>query len=57
VVRRIEIELSPKTMLIAAGVIAGAWVFLQLWPILLVLACALMLVGGTVGPREFSSSC
>jgi predicted PurR-regulated permease PerM len=42
-------EVSPRTMVLAVAVIAGAWVALQLLPVFLVLVAALFLVG-TLSP-------
>src|SRR3954467_6181384 len=43
--RRFRVEIAPKTMWIAALVIAAVWVLLHLLPVLLVVIAALMLVG------------
>jgi predicted PurR-regulated permease PerM len=43
--RTLKIELSRGTALVALASIAAAWLFLQLWPIFLVVIVALMLVG------------
>lgn len=43
--RTLKIELNRGTALLALGSIAAAWLFLQLWPILLVVIVALMIVG------------
>jgi putative heme transporter len=44
-----KIEISPKTMLLAVAIAAGAWVTLQLLPVVLVVVAALFLVG-TLSP-------
>jgi putative heme transporter len=43
--RRLQIEIGAKTFLFALGVIAAVWLLVQLWPVLLVVAIALMIVG------------
>jgi putative heme transporter len=40
-----KVELSWRTALIAVLTLAGVWLFIQLWPVLLVLVVALMIVG------------
>ena len=47
--RVVRFELSFQSMLALVGVGAGIWLLIMLWPVLLVLAVALMLVG-TLGP-------
>lgn len=47
--RVVRFELSFQSMLALVGVGAGIWLLIKLWPVLLVLAVALMLVG-TMGP-------
>jgi predicted PurR-regulated permease PerM len=44
-----SIEISPRTMLTAAAVIGGLWLLVRLWPVLLVVCVALILVG-TLNP-------
>jgi predicted PurR-regulated permease PerM len=44
-----SIEISPRTMLIAAAIIGGSWLLMRLWPVLVVVAVALILVG-TLNP-------
>jgi putative heme transporter len=46
---RHTVEISPRTMLIAAAVIGGLWVLNRLWPVLLVVAVSLIMVG-TLNP-------
>lgn len=43
--RTIKVELNRHTVLLALVAIAAAWLFIQLWPILLVVVVALMFVG------------
>jgi predicted PurR-regulated permease PerM len=43
------IEISPRSMLTAAAVIGGLWLLVRLWPVLLVVCVALILVG-TLNP-------
>src|SRR5436305_14594010 len=45
----LRIEVTAKTMVLAAIVVGGAWVALRLVPVLLVVVVALFLVG-TLGP-------
>jgi predicted PurR-regulated permease PerM len=47
--RRSRVEISPKTMLFAVAIAAGAWVALRLLPVVLIVIAALFLVG-TLGP-------
>jgi predicted PurR-regulated permease PerM len=47
--QRRSIEISARTMLVAAAVIGGLWVLVRLWPVLLVVAVSLILVG-TLNP-------
>lgn len=46
---RSSIEISPRTMLVAAAIIGGLWVLVRLWPVLLVVSMALIVVG-TLNP-------
>ena len=46
---RRSIEISPRTMLVAAAIIGGLWVLVRLWPVLLVVSMALIVVG-TLNP-------
>ena len=46
---RRSIEISPLTMLVAAAIIGGLWVLVRLWPVLLVVSMALIVVG-TLNP-------
>jgi predicted PurR-regulated permease PerM len=48
-VERRSIEISARTLLIAAACIGGAWLLVRLWPVLLVVAASLILVG-TLNP-------
>src|SRR4051812_381657 len=48
-IQRRAIEISPRTMLVAAAVIGGLWLLVRLWPVVLVVAVALILVG-TLNP-------
>ena len=41
----VRMDLTPRTAVIALVTIAGVWLFLQLWQILLVIVVALMFVG------------
>lgn len=43
--RTITVELNLRTALIALGSVAAAWLFIHLWPILIVVVVALMIVG------------
>jgi predicted PurR-regulated permease PerM len=43
--RVIRIDVGPRTVLWTLVTIATAWLFVQLWPVLILLAVALMLVG------------
>lgn len=43
--RALKIEVNLRTALIALGSVAAAWLFMQLWPILLIVIVALMIVG------------
>ena len=43
--RVIRIDIGPRTVLWTLVTIASAWLFIQLWPVLIVLAVALMIVG------------
>lgn len=43
--RTIKVELNRHTVLLALVAVAAAWLFIQLWPILLVVVVALMIVG------------
>src|SRR4030042_1181370 len=47
--RHVRFELSPKTLVALVLVVASLWLLIRLWPILLVLAVAL-LVAGTLSP-------
>lgn len=47
--RTVRIEISPKSMVIAVLVLAASWTLLLLWPALMVLLVALMIVG-TLSP-------
>ena len=46
---RRSIEISPRTMLVAAAIMGGLWVLVRLWPVLLVVSMALIIVG-TLNP-------
>src|SRR6266478_4843951 len=46
---RSSIEISPRTMLVASAIIGGLWVLVRLWPVLLVVSIALIVVG-TLNP-------
>jgi predicted PurR-regulated permease PerM len=48
-VPRRTIEISPRTMLMATAVIGGIWLMVRLWPVVLTVAVALILVG-TLNP-------
>jgi predicted PurR-regulated permease PerM len=48
-VTRRSIEISPRTMFVAAAVIGGSWLLVRLWPVLLVVAVSLIVVG-TLNP-------
>jgi predicted PurR-regulated permease PerM len=48
-VARRSIEIRPRTMLVAAGVIGGLWLVVRLWPVLLVVSVSLVVVG-TLNP-------
>jgi predicted PurR-regulated permease PerM len=43
--KRIRFDVSLKTVVLAVLSVASVWLFLQLWPILLVIAVSLMIVG------------
>lgn len=43
--RVIRIDVGPRTVLWTLVTIASAWLFVQLWPVLMILAVALMIVG------------
>jgi putative heme transporter len=47
--RVLRIEIAPTTLVIALLVVAGAWILIQLAPVLLILVAALMIVG-TLNP-------
>ena len=47
--RRGRLDISFESLIRAALVVAGCWLLVKLWPVLLVLLAALMIVG-TVGP-------
>jgi len=44
--RVIRIDVGPRTVLWTLAAIAAAWLFIQLWPVLILIAVALMIVGG-----------
>ena len=46
---RRSIEISARTLLVAAACIGGVWLLVRLWPVLLVVAASLILVG-TLNP-------
>jgi predicted PurR-regulated permease PerM len=46
---RRTIEISPRTMLVATAVIGGLWLLWRLWPVVLTVAVALIVVG-TLNP-------
>jgi predicted PurR-regulated permease PerM len=46
---RRTIEISPRTMLVATAVIGGLWLLWRLWPVVLTVAAALIVVG-TLNP-------
>jgi len=48
-VERRSIEISARTLLVAAACIGGVWLLVRLWPVLLVVAASLILVG-TLNP-------
>jgi predicted PurR-regulated permease PerM len=48
-VRHVRFELSPKSLVALVLVVASLWLLVQLWPILLVLVVALLVVG-TLSP-------
>jgi predicted PurR-regulated permease PerM len=43
--QRLRVDLSAQTISLGIGAVVGAWLFLQLWPVLLVVVVALMLMG------------
>src|SRR6185503_15218831 len=43
--RVIRIDVGPRTVLWTLAAIAAAWLFIQLWPVLILIAVALMIVG------------
>ena len=45
----VRFEVSPATMIHLVLVVGGMWLLLRLWPVLLVLAVALLIVG-TMSP-------
>jgi len=47
--RVVRFEVSPATMIHLVLVVGGMWLLLRLWPVLLVLAVALLIVG-TMSP-------
>jgi hypothetical protein len=51
--RTLRLELTAATMLKVVAVVGFVWLLLQLWPILLVVAVALMLVGALGPPISF----
>jgi predicted PurR-regulated permease PerM len=46
---RRTIEIAPRTLLAAVAIVGGVWLLVRLWPVLLVVAGALILVG-TLNP-------
>jgi predicted PurR-regulated permease PerM len=47
--RRVRFEISPKTMVALVLVVASLWLLIRLWPVLIVLVAALLVVG-TLSP-------
>jgi putative heme transporter len=41
----IKVELNLRTLLLAVATLAGVWLFIQVWPIALVIVVALMIMG------------
>lgn len=43
--RTVRFDIAPHAVLLVLGVALGVWLFAQVWPIVLSLVCALMIVG------------